>query len=249
MLMKKFLSLIVVLVACLSANATPYKALYAEAAAAPSAGGVVYLSPKSEEDAGFVAAQSEDWDETVFIKWVGGENSDGANYPGCTGGIGLYEVLVLAEPNPGYEVVCIANTIKEDGVYTEADCYAAIHGNSAQDFSFDFDYSTIEKEGVKINVNNVDHPQDGHSDSGPKREEVFENFNTYVSATPDTYVYVIFRKVGDEFPMFVSGETSIRETTVDSEKEGVTYNIAGQQVGKIYKGVVIKNGKKVIIEK
>ena len=31
-------------------------------------------------------------------------------------------------------------------------------------------------------------------------------------------------------------------------KDGKSFNLAGQQVGKNYKGVVIKNGKKMVIK-
>jgi len=246
--MKKFISLIVVMVAALSVDATPYKALYAEVAAAPEGAGVVYMSPKNEEDAGFVIDQSEDWDETAYMKWVGGENSDGKEYPGCTGATGLYEVLILAQPESGYEVVCIANKVKEDGIYYEDDCYAVIHGESAAaGWTFDFDYTGIDKEGVKINVNNVEHPQDGHSnaDEGPSRAEVFDDAYSYLNDEPDTYVYVIFRKVGETLPKMESG-TGIRAAKADADNSPA-YNILGQPVGQTYKGIVIKNGRKMYL--
>ena len=250
--MKKFLSFIAVAVACISAGATPFKALYAEVEAVPSGAGVVYLNPKNAEDEAYVFDQSLDWDEVAYLMWVGGENSEGADYPGCTGGTGLYEVLVVAEPAAGYEVVCVADTVREDGIYTEADCYAVIHGESAAaGFTFDFDYSTITEMGVKINVNSTNHPQDGHSqdDGWPDRDEVLANFKSYVSDTPDTYVYVIFRKVGDELPKFVAGGAdAIRAARAEAAKDGATFNVAGQQVVKAYKGVAIQDGRKVILK-
>ena len=247
--MKKFLSRCVVAVACASVHATPFKALYAEVEAVPSGAGVVYMSPKNAEDEGYVYDQSEDWDETAYMMWVGGENSDGADYPGFTGGTGLYEVLIKAEPEAGYEVVCVAGVVKEDGIYTEEDCFAVIHGESAAaGFTFDFDYSTITEMGVKINVNNVEHPQDGHSSDGPDRDAVFKDFNAYSSDEPDTYVYVIFRKIGDELPKFVSEGGEGIQGVKSEAKEGATYNVAGQQVVKAYKGIVIKNGQKVILK-
>ena len=225
-LMKKVLSFLAVVALALGANATPYKALYAEVSAAPSGGGVVYVSPKNDEDAGFVAEQSADWGETAFIKWVGGENSDGQSYPGCTGGIGLYEVVVKAQPEAGFEVVCVANKVKANGIYTKEDCYAVIHGEESANFSFDFDYSAIVTDGVKISVNNASHPQDGHSsdDGALRREDVFANFGTYVNAEPDAQVFVIFRKIGESLPKFAgdgpAGDTfPIKLTTADGLPE------------------------------
>jgi len=248
--MKKTLSFIAVALVALSIDATPYKALYVEAEAVPTGAGVVYIESKNAEDDEYIFDRSKDGEDPVYFKWVGGENSEGADYPGCTGGIGLYEVLIQAEPEDDYEVVCVANTVNDDGIYTEADCYAVIHGESAaMGFTFDFDYSAITEMGVKISVNNAEHPQDGHSSDGPSREEVFADFETYASAAPDAYVYVIFRKKGDELPKFVSdGGEGIRSTTANADEDGSTYNVAGQQVGKVYKGVVVKNGKKVILK-
>ena len=41
-------------------------------------------------------------------------------------------------------------------------------------------------------------------------------------------------------------ETGINNITVDNAKKGVRYNLAGQRVGKNYKGIVIENGHKVV---
>ena len=42
--------------------------------------------------------------------------------------------------------------------------------------------------------------------------------------------------------------TGISGVTEDSEDSEIIYNLAGQRVGKNYKGIVIKNGKKVVIK-
>ncbi|MBQ8047745.1 MAG: hypothetical protein IJ196_07470 [Prevotella sp.] len=245
--MKKIFTLIAGIAFAANVNATPYKALYVEAYAEPTAGGKVYLSPKSQEDEGFVYDISDEEGESAFIKWVGGENSDGNDYQiGCTKQTGLYEVNVYAFPNDGYELVCYANTIKDDGIYTEDDCYGLIHGENAQaGWTFDFEYTG---NADKINVNNVNHPQDGHSSDGPTREEVFADFDQYVSETPDTYVYVIFRKIGDELPKFVQdGGDGIANVNASANNDGVTYNVAGQQVTN-FKGIVVRNGKKYLVK-
>lgn len=45
-----------------------------------------------------------------------------------------------------------------------------------------------------------------------------------------------------------TGETGINNITVDNAKKGVRYNLAGQRVNESYKGVVIENGKKMIVK-
>ena len=40
--------------------------------------------------------------------------------------------------------------------------------------------------------------------------------------------------------------TAINTIEADKAQDGVIYNLAGQKVDKSYKGLVIKNGKKVI---
>lgn len=42
--------------------------------------------------------------------------------------------------------------------------------------------------------------------------------------------------------------SSINNITVDNAKNGVRYNLAGQRVNESYKGVVIENGKKMIVK-
>ncbi len=42
--------------------------------------------------------------------------------------------------------------------------------------------------------------------------------------------------------------SGINNITVDNAKKGVRYNLAGQRVNESYKGVVIENGKKMIVK-
>lgn len=46
----------------------------------------------------------------------------------------------------------------------------------------------------------------------------------------------------------LSTTTSIHHVAVDKARKGVRYNLAGQRVGEGYKGVVIENGKKIIVK-
>lgn len=247
--MKKIFTLMASLVLALNANATAYKALYVEVAAESSAAGKVYVAPKKDsEDEGYIYDISDEEGATAFLKWIVGENSNGSDCKiGCTAEIPIYEAAVYVFPNAGYELVCYANKVKEDGIYTEEDCYAVVHGEGVTDenWGFDFEYTGNADH---INVNNPDHPQDGHSSDGPSREEVYDSFGNYVSATPDTKVYVIFRKIGDELPKFVRNEeTGIQAVAVETGN-ATCYSITGQALAAPVKGVNVINGKKVIVK-
>jgi hypothetical protein len=47
----------------------------------------------------------------------------------------------------------------------------------------------------------------------------------------------------------VSAETGIREVMSEDASDGACYNLAGQRVTAGYKGIVIRNGNKVVINK
>lgn len=42
--------------------------------------------------------------------------------------------------------------------------------------------------------------------------------------------------------------TGIKTVKADATENGATYNLAGQKVDENYKGVVIQNGKKVVVK-
>lgn len=207
--MKRILLFLALAIICVSANAeTPYKCLYAVAEVSPTGVGKVYLAAKNTTDAAYVKEQSEDLGESAFIKIVGAENGNGLK-DGTTGELEdksgslkaadhLFEANLFYEPTPGYELVCLSNTISADGTYTADMCYSVIHGESLLDNrTFDFDYS---QSPLRININSNSHPKDGNDQAGegPTRDELFAT-GTWM-ATPDTYVYAIFRKVGDSTP-------------------------------------------------
>ena len=68
-----------------------------------------------------------------------------------------------------------------------------------------------------------------------------ETDNTYQFVMPDSPVNVTatFKKW---YP------TAIEEINVNESKSGKRYNLMGQPVGRDYKGVVIENGKKIIVK-
>ena len=64
--------------------------------------------------------------------------------------------------------------------------------------------------------------------------------NNDIKATQVRYVKAVVTVLTDA--------TGINNITVDNAKKGVRYNLAGQRVNESYKGVVIENGKKMIVK-
>lgn len=258
--MKKFFTLMAVTLMAASASATtPFKNLYVEAYAYPTGAGEVYINPKNDEDAGYVYDQSDDWGETAFMKYVGGENGNGDDVKGCnkpadpSSPNGTFEVKMNAIANAGYELVCYADAVYEDGIYGENDVYPTFTGDNQQNRVWAFEWTG---DGELINVNNIDTPQTGDSDDSnadyPSRDECFADPSLW-SDVPDTKVYAIFREVGAELPKFDPDFAGHKTTGVAAPKalsirNGVIYNAAGQVVGKAVKGIAIQNGKKVVVK-
>ena len=63
---------------------------------------------------------------------------------------------------------------------------------------------------------------------------------TDTKATQVRYVRAVVEVLNDA--------SGINNVTVDNAKKGVRYNLAGQRVNESYKGVVIENGKKMIVK-
>ena len=192
-----------------SASATPYKALYVEASVYPSGAGTVYLSSKNDEDAGYVKEKSASPGETAFIKCVLGENGN-TDVVGCNARGGVYEVVIDAVHSNGYELVCYADKIREDGIYRDSDVYPVIKGNGEFFRQWSVEWTG---NGDWINIDNPELPTRGN-----ERDAVFNDFDNNVSENPDTHVYAIFRKVGDELPRYDGDETiTISDKATDGE--------------------------------
>lgn len=258
--MKKIFTLMAFAAFAVSASAvTPFKNLYVEAYVSPTGAGEVYINPKNDEDAGYVFDQSEDWGETAYLKYVGGENGNGDDVKGCNkpenpaSPNGTFEVKMNAAANAGYELVCYADAVYEDGIYGESDVYPTFTGDTQNTRVWSF---TWTGEAELINVNSLDAPQTGDSNNDdaayPSRDECLADESLW-NTEPDTKVYAIFREVGAELPKFDPEFEGHKTTGVLAPKaatasNGVVYNAAGQQVGKAAKGLLIQNGKKVVIK-
>ena len=200
--MKKIFS-IVALALFFVANAhagfvTPFKNLYTVINAVPSSVGEVYLEPAEDADNAYIYDMSEDFGSSAFLKITLGENGTEPEDHSVNTSAGVFMVRASAECKEGYELVCYANKIKDDNVYGPADCFAVfnqVSSDEARTTSFKvtgYDF---------LNINNVNHEQDGSSAEGDiSREECFTSGAW--SETPDQTVYAIFRKKGDEFPKF-----------------------------------------------
>ena len=216
----------VAMVAVVMSASTPYKNLYVTAQITPSGSGAVYLSVEPGDDENFIRSISEDYGETAFIQATFGENGSEPCTYGCNSLNGVYEVVVNVDVNPGYEVVCLANKIKEDGIYRSEDCYARFDSYDSASRKFSFDYSNPELRYI-INCNNVitHNYEDGNSSDGPSRDVCFADESKW-GDTPDAEVYVIMRKKGESLPKLDLSEKPIfvDNTTDVSTKDLAVYS-------------------------
>ena len=70
--------------------------------------------------------------------------------------------------------------------------------------------------------------------------------NLPVEANKVYYVFCVGSKLGIYGFTFTGGETSIKGIEAAADVNAPAYNLAGQKVGKDYKGVVIQNGRKML---
>lgn len=269
--MKKIFTLIATAMIAGSAFAdTPYKNLYAEVTVSPAGAGYVYLDAKNEEDRGYVKEQSDDFDETAFIKITSGENgsADQCSAPvynedneltsgnegwalDASGDLGYYDVKFSFMPEEGYEFVALVDDITTDGVYTAANAHMRRTGKTTSlenKFVFHWDYVMYDDEYDEdtygeYNLININSAEVGtNSDRGA-------HFNDEAAwpTEPTTKYIAVFREVGAEYPKLVIEEaTGVAKVVANAEAEAAFYNMAGQKVNANAKGIVIANGKKVI---
>lgn len=186
---------------------TPIKNLHLYAEAYPNGAGVVYLAPKAKDNA-YVKEQSSNFGSTAMLKYTTRENggAEDAKAQGgdCQQGISMYEALVYAKANEGYEFVGLAPDAW-NGKYKTTDVYAVHTGDDGNSYKFSFNYDGIEN-GLAINANSSRHDADGDDDTGKDVVGDAGKGQPYVFAnkpwnnTPDTYIYAIFRKKGDATP-------------------------------------------------
>lgn len=266
--MKKFFTLIAgVMLAATASATTPYKNIHAAVSVYPAGAGLVYLTAKDEEEQGLTYEQSEDFAETAFIKVTSGENGDPTqcnpatyNEEGVkTGGnegfmedalgtLGYYDVNLAIMPEDGYEFVALTTEVAEDGVYTPATAIMRRVGGATNEFVFHWDYEMSGDDYFYnlININSADVPVVMNSDQGAKSDAYAKGG---WSEEPDTHYYAVFRKVGAEYPKLVLDQAAgVEKVVMSAEAEAALFNVAGQKVSADAKGIVIMNGKKVMVK-
>ena len=70
--------------------------------------------------------------------------------------------------------------------------------------------------------------------------------NMFLTTTGGVYVYAI--SINAELPEYVPAGISVINAEAKTATDGAIYNLSGQRVDENYRGVVIKNGKKVVIK-
>jgi len=222
--MKKFLLILGGVILSLSASAGGrVKKIHVVAEVHPIGAGTVYLHAKckggnAEAERQYVYDRTggrgdastnwnadQGWEEKAELWYVPGENGSMKDVD-CTHTNPIYEAVMKARPADGWELVCYANKIKEDGIYYPEDCYALIHGDSGDPRNCDFDYRGEEwhadntgEHWINANNNITEHPEK----DGSNQKDVF---NTITSRDDfpcvDSHVYAIFRRVGESLPTF-----------------------------------------------
>lgn len=263
--MRKFYFTIITLVALLcvtvSASATPFKAVYLELTVNETGRGKVYM--KTEDPDNPQTRKSED----AVIKCVIGENGNDTlrynthpenpafqpyTYPGAPADFdvatyaGLYMCWLYAEPEEEYELAGYSLIKKDDpDSYTKADLIKTTWTDNG---NFTDPYPAADNDGQEFIFNaNVARPEGGKGDGSEgsddvAREQARENAGW--GDEPDWKIYAVFVKEGTVLPDGTS--TGISELKDTTPREEPVYNLNGCRVGKDYKGIVIRNGRKFV---
>ncbi len=212
------------------------KNLYIQAEAVPAEAGTVYISMRDDQSK--YVKESTGWGSISQLKGTFEKNGDDPD------GSGMFEAVVQAKPADDYEFLCFSYEkeclgdifLKED-VYKEA----SSTNSDTRTWTSAILATGINGNGAIINVNTALHSDDNASDIG--RDNIYAN--TPWSETPERFVYAIFRKKGERYPM-LDEILPVENVEFTKDDSGKIYNLQGVEVGESYKGIVIKNGKKYI---
>lgn len=220
-----------------SAVAIELKNIYAQVEAVPSEAGQVYISTRSDQVS--YMKESTGWGSVSSMKATlerNGDDPDGAT---------MYETIVKARPAEGYEFVCYSYEPSfNDGIFLAADIYREASSTNGDTRTWTYATAPMGVNGTGAIVN-VTSPlrNDGNTDNPGKDKLLKEGI---WSATPDRYIYAIFRKVGESYPMLDELLPVDRIVVTPKIENNKVYNTAGQVVVDDYKGIVIINGKKYL---
>ncbi len=151
-------------------------------------------------------------------------------------------------------------TLKEKGTFTELNDVEYKYKNDSE-YPFDTRVETKDNEGVVTAVNYFPASMYGFYMACQKYPEVYQNEISFTIEDGKTLEIGIRKDkknskdwvIFSDFELeYLSGESFARSyvgvdnVTVNATENGAVFNMAGQRVGKDFKGIVIKNGVKVL---
>lgn len=176
--------------------------------------------------------------------------------------IGDVTLSVIAGENPSGAPTYIRTTYKPNDASKARACIA-VYGGKKKDNVINGSSIKISSKGekmVKITFKATDLEPGGAAFTasvGNLNLDDSKVRNWTWTGNADEVTFTVSRKNADasnavlrfvEITVNPTGETGINNITVDNAKKGVRYNLAGQRVNESYKGVVIENGKKMIVK-
>ena len=222
------------------ANAAPVnqKNIYLAVEAYPGVAGVVYADVKPADKN--YAKDKTGWGAVASVKATLQQNGEDAN------GLGMYEAVVSAKANEGYEFVCYSYECysNDRAIYLKPDILieASSFDSGSRTFTEATNAMGVNGTGAILNVY-TGNRSDPNSD-GISRDNLFASDDW--SEVPDLTVYAIFRKKGDLYPT-IDLELDVEEVECEPQRlNGKAYNLQGMEVGDDYKGIVIINGFKFL---
>ena len=251
--MKKIFTLIAVAAMAISANAQSYQIQKDEA---PKAGDKITsvanitMTYGASGDTDFKAAKSNGDDLKAASGYVARTDGNGVNpVDGDNkswargGGVPTKGTFYLFEPTTDgkLEVFVICNdskvfTVLEDGVNI-ATSLSAINVKGYGEDGVAIDGLTFSEEGRA----------DADTQGLVFNNKVYGTVTFDVKAGKKYHVFVCASKLGfGGFKFPAGGEAGINTVKAVEAENGAAYNLAGQKVADGFKGVVIKNGKKMI---
>ena len=222
------------------ANAAPInqKNIYLAVEAYPSVAGVVYADVKPADQN--YAKDKTGWGAVSSVKATLQQNGVDANE------LGMYEAVVSAKANEGYEFVCYSYECYSNDrpIYLKPDIMIEASGFDSETRTFTEAINAMGVNGTGAILNVYTGNRNDPNTDGISRDNLFASDNW--SESPDITVYAIFRKEGDLYPT-IDLELDVEELECEPQKpNGKAYNLQGIQVNENYKGIVIINGKKFL---
>ena len=176
--------------------------------------------------------------------------------------IGDVTLAVIAGENPSGAPTYLRTTYKPNDASKARACIAVFGGKKADNVinGSSIKISSKGEKMVKITFKATDLEPGGAAFTasvGNLKLDDSKVRNWTWTGNADEVTFTVSRKNADannavlrfvEITINPTVETGINNITVDNAKKGVRYNLAGQRVNESYKGVVIENGKKIIVK-